>query len=121
MKNVVKGLRLRGQVFLKQGGLTEAEDALSSALESARQVGNPPQLWKTHVALGDLRWAQERCADARREYADALSVIEGVAVGLGDGSLRGALLNSDAAQAIRQKVDRSSENGRRDSDQGGEG
>lgn len=120
MKNVVKGLRLQGQVFLEQGELTRAERALYSALESARQVGNPPQLWKTHAALGDLRSAQERDADARREYADALSVIEGVAAGLGDESLRETLLNSDAAQAIRWKAGRSSDNGRRDSDRGGE-
>jgi len=109
MKNTVKGLRLRGQVFSKQGELAGAERALVSALEGARQVGNPPQLWKTHAALGDLRSAQERHADARREYADALAVIEGVAAGLGDESLRETLLNSDAAQALRRKADRFSE------------
>ncbi len=57
-KNVVKGRRLRGQVFLAQGKLAEAEKELATALEIAQQIGNPPQLWKTHAALGDLRKAQ---------------------------------------------------------------
>ncbi len=100
-KNIVKGCRLRGQVFLAQGKLPEAEKELATALEIAQQVGNPPQLWKTQAALGNLRKAQGRPDDALQAYRDAIAVIEGVAARLSDGSLRDTFLNSDHVQGIR--------------------
>jgi hypothetical protein len=104
-KNIVKGHRLRGQVFLAQGKLTEAERELATALEMAQEVGNPPQLWKTHAALGDLRRVQGRANDARQAYRDALTVIEGVAAGLSDESLRETFLSSDHVQGIRRAAE----------------
>ncbi|HEY5871569.1 MAG TPA: hypothetical protein VI542_39345, partial [Candidatus Tectomicrobia bacterium] len=53
-KNLVKGWRLKGQALLAQGHGERAEASLSQALTTARQVGNPPQLWKTYQALGAL-------------------------------------------------------------------
>ncbi len=106
-KNIVKGRRLRGQVFLAQDKLTEAEQEISIALEIAKQIGNPPQLWKTYVALGDLRQAQGRQDDAHQAYCDAITVIEDVAAGLDDESLRNTFMNSSHVQEIRQKADRS--------------
>jgi tetratricopeptide (TPR) repeat protein len=104
-KNIVKGRRLRGQVFLAQGKLTEAEKELATALEIAQQVGNPPQLWKTHAALGNLRKAQGRLDDARQAYRDAFAVIERVAAGLSDESLRETFLSSDHVQDIRRAAE----------------
>ena len=101
-KNIVKGRRLRGQVFLAQGKLAEAEKELATALEIAQEIGNPPQLWNTHAALGDLRQAQGRVDDGRQAYRDALAVIEGVAAGLSDESLRETFLSSDHVQGIRR-------------------
>ena len=72
-------------------------------LEIAKGIGNPPQLWKTYVALGDLRQAQGQPEDARQAYRDALSVIDGVAVGLEDESLRETFLTSEHVQEIRAK------------------
>src|SRR5438270_580381 len=80
--------RHRGQVLMAQGRLDEAGQELSAALEVAIEVGNPPQLWKTHAAVGDLRRTQERTGDAGRSYGEALSVIEGVAESLTDEKLR---------------------------------
>ncbi|MCH8345893.1 MAG: AAA family ATPase [Chloroflexi bacterium] len=100
-KNVVKGRRLRGQALLAQGKLAEAEEEFATALEVAKEIGNPPQLWKTHAALGDLRQAQDRPDDARKAYRDALAVIEGVAGGLEDESLRETFLTSEHVQGIR--------------------
>ena len=104
-KNIVKGRRLRGQVFLAQGKLVEADRELTTALEVAREIGNPPQVWKTHVALGDLREAQGRAAEARRAYRDALAVIDGVAARLSDESLRETFLSSDHVRDIRRAAD----------------
>ncbi len=100
-KNVVKGRRLRGQALLAQGKLSEAEKELAAALKIAEEIGNPPQLWKAHAALGDLRQAQGKSDAARKAYRDSLSVIDGVAAGLEDESLKETFLNSDHVQEIR--------------------
>ena len=105
-KNIVKGRRLRGQVLLAQGKTAEAEKEISTALEVAKEIGNPPQLWKTHAALGDLREAQERPNDTRQAYSDALSIIEEVSAGLSDQSLRETFLNSDHVKNIRRNAEK---------------
>ncbi len=102
-KNIVKGRRLRGQALLAQGKLAEAEKELATALEIAKEIGNPPQLWTTHAALGELRQAQGKPDDANKAYRDALSVIDGVAAGLTDESLRETFLTSAHVQEIRAR------------------
>jgi tetratricopeptide (TPR) repeat protein len=103
-KYVVKGRRLRGQALLAQGGLAEADEELAVALGVAQRVNNPPQLWKTHAALGDLRQAQGRSDEARREYGAAITVIEEVAAGLTDPSLKDTFLGSAHVKEIRGKA-----------------
>ena len=103
-KNMVKGHRLRGQVFLAQNKLKKAEEELSIALSVAVRVGNPTQLWKTHAVLGDLFQARDLLDEAHKAYGDALSVIEGVAANLQDNSLRKIFLGSHETLEIRQKV-----------------
>jgi hypothetical protein len=83
----VKSRRLRGQVLLAQGQLAEAEQELSIALEVAQKLGNPSQLWKNYAVLGD-----------------GLSVIEEVASGLKDKSLRDTFINSLLVQEIRHEA-----------------
>jgi tetratricopeptide (TPR) repeat protein len=104
-KNVVKGRRLRGQVLMAQGLLAEAERELSAALEVAVEVGNPPQLWKTHAAIGELRRAQDRTEDARGAFGAALSLIEGVGRSLKDEQLRETFLGSTHVQSIRRAAE----------------
>jgi tetratricopeptide (TPR) repeat protein len=103
-KNIVKGRRLRGEVFLAQGNLEEAEGEIKTALEEARGVGNPTQLWKTCAALGDLRREQGRPEDGRQAYREALSVIEKVAKGFADDSRRETFLNSSRVRELRSKA-----------------
>jgi len=105
-KNMVKGHRLRAQVFLAQGKLEEANQELFIALEVAQQIGNPSQLWKTYAFKGDLRQTQERPDDAYRAYADALAVIEEVVAGLKNMTLRDMFMGSHQVQEIRQKAQR---------------
>jgi tetratricopeptide (TPR) repeat protein len=99
-KYVVKGRRLRGQALMALGHLDDAEGELAVALEVAMELANPPQLWKTHAALGDLRRAQGR-QDARQSYGHALSVIETTAGGLTDEQARETLRRSARVEAIR--------------------
>ena len=104
-KNIVKGRRLRGQAFLTQGKLAEAEREIATALKVARQVGNPPQLWKTYAAWGDWQAAQRRPDEARRAYRNALSVIEEVAASLADQALKDTFLQSEHVQSISGTAD----------------
>src|SRR5581483_8854329 len=84
LKNVVKGRRLLGQALAADDKPDEAERELRAALDVAREIGNPTQLWKTLDALGDVLAAAGRndeASDARRE---AIAVIDGVASSLQD-------------------------------------
>jgi class 3 adenylate cyclase/tetratricopeptide (TPR) repeat protein len=103
-KNIVKGRRLRGQALLAQGHLAEAARELGAALTVAREVGNPPQVWKTLTALGDLRQTQSKPTAARRAYRESLAVIDGVATALTDESLRQTFLGSAEVQRIRERA-----------------
>jgi tetratricopeptide (TPR) repeat protein len=100
-KNVVKARRLQGQALLTQGRMAAAEEELTTALEVAQQIGNPPQLWKSWAALGDLRRAQGDAEQACGAYREALTVIDGVAAGLTDEQLRQTFLASAEVQRIR--------------------
>jgi tetratricopeptide (TPR) repeat protein len=101
-KYIVQGRRLQAQVRMAEGGLDEAEQDLAVALELAHDVGNPPQLWKTYAALGDLRLAQGRAKEARQPYREALSVIDTVAASLTDEELRDTFLASNDVEQIRR-------------------
>jgi tetratricopeptide (TPR) repeat protein len=101
-KYVVKARRLRGRALMAQGRLDDAEQELLAALELAIELRNPPQLWRTHAAIGDLRRAQGRTADPRRAYSEALAVIEAVAAGLTDERRREIFRHSEQVQAVRR-------------------
>jgi tetratricopeptide (TPR) repeat protein/transcriptional regulator with XRE-family HTH domain len=105
LKNIVKARRLRGQALFAQRQLATAEAELGQALEGARRLGNPPQLWKTLVAVGDLRGAASRPADAGVAYREAVGIIEGVAGRLLDLRMRQVLLSSPPVQRLMQQAD----------------
>jgi tetratricopeptide (TPR) repeat protein len=102
-KNIVKGCRLRAQVFLVQGKLTKAEQVISMALKLAQRIGNPPQLWKSYALLGDLRQLQDRVDEASRAYGNALSIIEKMAANLQNKTRKDIFISSKLVQDIRQK------------------
>ena len=83
-KNLVKGWRLQGQALLAQGQGEQAEAALTRALTIGREIGNPPQLWKTYQALGALYQSRADLGRARAAYQSAMDVIDGVAERLQD-------------------------------------
>ncbi len=103
-KNIVKGRRLRGQGFLAQGKLAEAEHELTAALEIAQRIGNPPQLWKTYQALGELYERQGATEQARSAYASALAVIEQVAGRLQDQELKQTFLAARLVLELRERL-----------------
>lgn len=105
-KNIIKGRRLRGQVFHKQGEFMEAEKEFLKALEIAQQIGNPAQLWKTYVALGDLRHDLKKKDQSLQAYHNAVLVIEKVAKHLNDQTLKATFLNSEHVQSIIKKAEK---------------
>jgi class 3 adenylate cyclase/tetratricopeptide (TPR) repeat protein len=102
---VVKARRLRGQALMVLGDLEGAEREIILALGVAQKLGNPPQLWMTHAAMGELRRAQGRTEDARGAYGVAISIIEDVGRSLKDKQLRETFLGSKHAEGIRQAAE----------------
>jgi tetratricopeptide (TPR) repeat protein/transcriptional regulator with XRE-family HTH domain len=103
-KNIAKACRLRGEVFLMRGQLAETETELDRALKLARRIGNPPQVWKTLVAVGDLQTARGSTTAALVAYGEAQAVVEDVAACLPDATLREIFTSSPHVQRIRQQT-----------------
>jgi tetratricopeptide (TPR) repeat protein len=102
-KYLVRGWRLYGGIALARRQWDEGEQALHRALEIAQAIGNPPQLWKTHAALGHLHAEAKRPELAREAYRAARRVIGGVVGHLQHSDLRASL---DAAPLVRQVYER---------------
>ena len=63
-------------------------------------MGNPTQLWKTLKAVGDLHMAEGNKAKALAHFQEATEVVEGVAEGLTDSSLRETFLQSSPIRRV---------------------
>ena len=85
-KHQARAGRLRAAILAARGMTDAAIQALESALEPARSVGNPTQLWKLHLALADLLAANG--GGERAHYRDARAVVENVVDGLSDPTLK---------------------------------
>jgi class 3 adenylate cyclase/tetratricopeptide (TPR) repeat protein len=105
-KNIVKGWRLQGQAFCMQGKLAEAGAILQKALALAKEIGNPPQLWKTYQALGELYERQGAAEQAKSAYASAIEVIEEVAGRLQDQEIKWVFLAARPVLEIRERLAR---------------
>ena len=101
-KNLAKGWRLQGQALLAQGHADEAEHALCQGLKICRDLGNPPQLWRTLQALGALHEEQDERGRAHAAYRDALDVIERMASPLQDSERRRIFLDAPLVRRIRE-------------------
>jgi uncharacterized protein HemY len=96
--------RLMGEIYIKNMGFSKAEKKLNVAISDAKKLGNPYQLWKTHLDLGKLKEAQDFNPQAQEQYKEALEVIEKIGSNLKDGKIRKIFLNSDLIIEIKNKV-----------------
>jgi len=100
-KHTAKSLKLKAEVLGEMGDTGEAIDLMRSALNGARQVGNPPLLWQIHHGLGRLLEEQGNPREAKEHYAEAMTLIEATASKLNDVSLKNALMTAPETRAIR--------------------
>jgi tetratricopeptide (TPR) repeat protein len=101
-KNLVKGWRLKGEIALAQRQWDEAGSALGQALTIAQAIGNPTQLWKTHLALGRFYTGNKKPESAERAFHAGREVIDRIKDRLQSATLRASL---ESAPMIRQVYD----------------
>jgi tetratricopeptide (TPR) repeat protein len=99
-KYLVKGWRIKGEIARTRSQWDEAEGMLRQALTIAQAIGTPTQLWKTHLALGQLHSATKRPAMAHQAYGAAREVIDHLKASLQNHELRASLENSPLVRHI---------------------
>jgi tetratricopeptide (TPR) repeat protein len=99
-KNLVKGWRLRGEIALARYHWDEAENAFRQALAIAQAIGNPTQLWKSHLAFGRLYTDSKKPELAGEEFRSAQAVIDRMKGSLRTPGLRASLESAPMIQRI---------------------
>jgi tetratricopeptide (TPR) repeat protein len=99
-KYVIKGWRLKGDIALRCRQWEEAAHWLRRALALAQTIDNPTQLWRTHVARGQLHAEAHQLELARQAYQTARPVIERLQDNLRDPELRTSLAHAPWMQQI---------------------
>ena len=89
-----------GEIALAGGQWDEADGALRQALSIAQTIGNPTQLWKTHLALGRLHATLKQPEAAQQAYGAAREVIERIKGSLRDPGLRTSLESSPLIRRV---------------------
>jgi tetratricopeptide (TPR) repeat protein len=105
-RGMIRVNRLMGKAYLVKKDFSKAEKKLEKALAIAKDIGNPPHLWNTYFALGQLKEAQGFNQEAKKNYKEALNITEKTASALQDKILRDVFLNSDSAKGIRDSLSR---------------
>ncbi|HEX9647548.1 MAG TPA: hypothetical protein VGB88_08625, partial [Alphaproteobacteria bacterium] len=93
-KYLVRGWRLKAGIEVARLSWEDAEEALLRALAIAERIGNPPQLWKTRLALSRLYRDTRRPDRARVAAVAARKVLDGIGAGLKTPSLRDSFAGS---------------------------
>jgi class 3 adenylate cyclase/tetratricopeptide (TPR) repeat protein len=91
--------RIKGESATARQAWTEADESLQRALEIARVIAEPRQIWLSQLALGRLRAALGRKDDARGHYRAALDVIDAIRERVRDPGLRAGL---ECMPAVRE-------------------
>jgi tetratricopeptide (TPR) repeat protein len=99
-KNLVKGWRLKGEIALARRQWDEAENAFRQAVTIAAAIGNPTQLWKSHLALGGLYTITKKPELAQQAYQAAREVIGRIKASLRNPGLRASLEGAPMIQRI---------------------
>jgi hypothetical protein len=87
-KYEARAWRLRGEIAIARRQWGDAAMALHEALGGAHGVGNPTQLWKTHVALARLHMERGEITEAEAARTAAHAVVAAVSNAVHDAELR---------------------------------
>jgi tetratricopeptide (TPR) repeat protein len=104
-KYLVRGWRLKGEIAKARLDWERAEEALRKALTLARRVGNPTQLWQTHLALGRLYRDTARADPARASYAAAREVIASIGRSLHTPELKEDFEGSPVFRTVHEQIE----------------
>jgi len=104
-KYLVKGWRLRGEIAKARRIWEDAGNALREALAVAEFIGNPTQLWATHMALGQLHSKRKTPEAAQQAYDAARNVIEQMKSGLRNPRLRTSLESAPLIRRVYEHAD----------------
>jgi hypothetical protein len=103
-KYLVKGWRQRGEIAKARRQWDDAGHAFREALAVAEYIGNPTQLWMTHMALGQLHSERRAPGAAREAYDAARNVIEHTKSGLQNPRLRASLENAVLVRLVYEST-----------------
>ncbi|HEV8144510.1 MAG TPA: tetratricopeptide repeat protein, partial [Methylomirabilota bacterium] len=92
--------RIKGEGATVRRAWNEADEALRRALAIAETIGQPRQLWLSHLALGHLQTALGKKDEARERYRAALGVITTVRERTREPGLRAGLASAPAMREI---------------------
>jgi class 3 adenylate cyclase/tetratricopeptide (TPR) repeat protein len=106
IRGLIRAARLMGETYITQNDLQKADIKLNEALAKAKEVGNPPHLWKSYYALGQLREARGLHQEAKNNYEEALKVTKRLSGTLQDKKLRDIFINSDHVTRIIDSLNR---------------
>jgi class 3 adenylate cyclase/tetratricopeptide (TPR) repeat protein len=93
-KYLARAWRLKGSIALTKLRREEAEESLRRALGFAEQIGNPSQLWRTHLALSQLYRDTRQVDNARTAARAARTVLDAIGQSLKTPELREAFEHS---------------------------
>ena len=104
-KYLVKGWRLSGEIAKARRMWEDADHALREALAVAEFIGNPTQLWQTHMALAQLHSERKTPEAAQQAYEAARNVIEQMKSGLHNPGLRASLESAPLIRRVYERAD----------------
>jgi DNA-binding CsgD family transcriptional regulator len=96
--------KLRGEALTRLKRFEEAESVLTAAMDVAAARGLRPMLWRIHHALGKLYQAQDRRNDAHQQFADARAIVQELADGILDVSIKEEFLRGADALLPRPRA-----------------
>jgi hypothetical protein len=99
-KYLARAWRLQGEIAIARQQWDDAHQILRRALEVAEFIGNPPQLWKTHLALGRVHSGAGNVLPARQAYRAAHDVIERVKANLRNADLRASIEHASTTREV---------------------
>jgi tetratricopeptide (TPR) repeat protein len=103
-KYIATAHKLLGEIAAARGQLAEAERQLSAALDQLRTHPVPILAWKIYAVLGRLHLQLADDQSARAAFAQAAAIVDRIAAGLNDNTLRSKFLISDGVREVLEGV-----------------